>query len=580
MDGKAVKSILFITALLLVLTVPAFTIDNTAPTIHLPVYDNITFKVNTSSLTLNISCVDTESGCSSPIFISIGSLSNQTLDFSDGWANGTVSLNGLLDGTYSISIFANDTVGNSATNNSYVVTMDSTLPSNIQWVSPTPTTNNGYYHFSDLILNATFTESNPTYCGFIVEPYYLLNDTLAPQIISNTVPQANNYCYLNYSVSVLPQDTSIYAFYVSITDKAGNVKNNIGFGKQIINDWHAPSPFLNSPTEGFLATHSIEFQIGAFPPAFGGDNSTDCVSIWTNISGTWAITNSSCKPTSNSGYFNWTVNISSIPEGTFLWGVSTNDTAGNTNTSFLENRTFTILTTSPIFNSFSMTDDDLGLSGWQVNPVESANKTISLTVNFSDGDGASDISSISFNVTYNNKEIFIITNSTPVQVDTYIASATVSFPLTYYSTPANYDIFIVANDTGSATGNSTHSFEYTSLSAFVVPTGDISYGALYVGQNSSVENLTVRNTGNLAFYPSFSGTNLSSGTNSLPSTTIWYGATTSQTYQLSNSAVNYTQVVSVFNETAGSNELGLGWKWAVPVGTPAGTYTGTITVQA
>ncbi len=105
-------------------------IDQTVPTITLPVYTNATFRKNTQTLTLNISVSDSGAGPSSSCIIDIQNTTdiNQTIACSGDWCNGTVSLAGIPDGNKTIRVHGNDSVGNAALNNAYVVQIDSTNP--------------------------------------------------------------------------------------------------------------------------------------------------------------------------------------------------------------------------------------------------------------------------------------------------------------------------------------------------------------------------------------------------------------------------------------------------------------------
>lgn len=98
------------------------TLDTTGPVITLFNYTNATLKSNYSTLALNVSVVDTISNVSACV-INVNDKTNQTVAYnSTGWCNATaISLTGLADGNYTINVYANDTLGNFALNDSYVV---------------------------------------------------------------------------------------------------------------------------------------------------------------------------------------------------------------------------------------------------------------------------------------------------------------------------------------------------------------------------------------------------------------------------------------------------------------------------
>jgi len=242
--------------------------------------------------------------------------------------------------------------------------------------------------------------------------------------------------------------------------------------------------------------------------------------------------------------------------------------------------TLTSNNNTPVFVEFSMTDDDGGTLGYQVNPAESGNKTVFMNATFNSSGGWVTIANTTFNVTLNGADFVLSTDTTLDQVDASTARGAITFNISYNETSTIYNVTVSAlATTGESSDITPESFEYTSLTAFAVPTGDISYGSVQVNHNSSVVNMTLRNTGNTAFQPKISGSNLTSAVMNLPSTTIWYGTIPSQTIQLSNNQQTYPYTLPTFNGIANSNEFYLGWRWTVPIGTLAGFYTGTITIS-
>jgi len=104
-----------------------FTVDTVAPTITLPVYTNATKYKNTQNMIFNLSVTDIGIGASY-CSINVNGNSNQTVTVSSGWCNGTYALTGIADGNKTINAYANDTLGNTALNNSYVIWIDTTPP--------------------------------------------------------------------------------------------------------------------------------------------------------------------------------------------------------------------------------------------------------------------------------------------------------------------------------------------------------------------------------------------------------------------------------------------------------------------
>jgi hypothetical protein len=113
-------------------------VDATAPVVTLPVYTNATIKNNTEMLTLNISVADALSGQNgSECLIDVNG-TNQSISVSGGWCNSSsINLTGIADGNQTISVWANDTVNNLAVNNSFVVFIDTTVPTATAACTPT-----------------------------------------------------------------------------------------------------------------------------------------------------------------------------------------------------------------------------------------------------------------------------------------------------------------------------------------------------------------------------------------------------------------------------------------------------------
>ncbi len=112
-------------------------IDSSGPTITFSGYTNGTAKMNSTTLTLNISILDSGSGLTESLCkFDINGI-NQTIVPSSGWCNTTNgNLTGLTDGNSTIKIYVNNTVGIFGLNNSFVVQSDTTSPTGTFSCSP------------------------------------------------------------------------------------------------------------------------------------------------------------------------------------------------------------------------------------------------------------------------------------------------------------------------------------------------------------------------------------------------------------------------------------------------------------
>jgi len=107
-------------------------VDSTVPTVDWvdSGYTNLTYKQNTTLLTLNISVADTLSGFADSYCVFEINGTNETVAVSDDWCNTTqLNLTGLADGNHTIDIWVNDSANNVGVNlSTYVVWTDTTAP--------------------------------------------------------------------------------------------------------------------------------------------------------------------------------------------------------------------------------------------------------------------------------------------------------------------------------------------------------------------------------------------------------------------------------------------------------------------
>jgi hypothetical protein len=170
------------------------------------------------------------------------------------------------------------------------------------------------------------------------------------------------------------------------------------------------------------------------------------------------------------------------------------------------------------------------------------------------------------------------------------ATYTCTFALQYHADPTdagafsaqNWEMTVSAFD-GTATSTGTDTEEVNTLNALNV-SATIAYGTLAASATSTTQTATATNTGNAAIDAQISGTQMTSGLNSI--------ATSSQKYGTAN--VFYESLANSLSATPTTLELDLAkpttasptitddtfWGLLVPGGTPAGTYNGTNTFTA
>jgi DNA-directed RNA polymerase specialized sigma24 family protein len=282
-----------------------YTVQNVAPTITLPVYTNATKYSNTQSLTFNISVVDTGVGADD-CAINVNGNANQTVAVSSGWCNGTYALTGIADGNKTIRAYANDTAGNLALNDSYVVFVDSTAPT----VTLPVYTNATIKKSSDsLFINISVSDSGtgPSYCAINVGTATAGNVTVAV---------SSGWCNTSYSLAGSTDGNKTISAYAN--DTAGNLALNNSY--VVFIDSTAPTitlPVYTNATK-YSNTQSLTFNISVVDTGVGAD---DCaINVNGNANQTVAV---------SSGWCNGTYALTGIADGNKTIRAYANDTAGN-----------------------------------------------------------------------------------------------------------------------------------------------------------------------------------------------------------------------------------------------------------
>ena len=174
------------------------------------------------------------------------------------------------------------------------------------------------------------------------------------------------------------------------------------------------------------------------------------------------------------------------------------------------------------------------------------------------------------------------------------ANWTCTFPLEYHADPTdvgsqypdqNWLTSVQATDdnsvqsslTESATGN-----ELDQFMAYDVNESSIAYGNVGAGDISSQATTTVKATGNVGLDEKLSGTNMTSGANSISVGQQHYATTTGFSYgdgtTLTSSSTEYELNCKKTTVTDTPASKDTYWLLEIPSDTPAGTYTGTTTI--
>ncbi len=342
-----------------VTTLQAYTIQNAAPTITLPVYTNATQKQNTQSLTFNLSISDVGVGASY-CSINVNGNANQTVAASGGWCNGTYALTGIADGNQTINAYANDSAGNLALNNSYAVWIDTTAPT---ITLPVYTNATQKQNTDTLTLNISVIDATtpPSFCNIEV------NGT------NTTLAVSNGWCNTtSIPLTNLADGNKIINVYAN--DSANNLGLNNSFVVNIISQVAPTIPIVNvisaqNPTES--TTKSITFNFTATDLNGGSTVNISTARAYFQKAGETTRSNTSCiNQTAASGndinftctidmwYFDlngaWTINAT-VQDNTGLY-------VENSSEAFTYNL-LTAMAMSPTamtWQTLSSTDTDVG----------------------------------------------------------------------------------------------------------------------------------------------------------------------------------------------------------------------------
>jgi hypothetical protein len=244
-------------------------------------------------------------------------------------------------------------------------------------------------------------------------------------------------------------------------------------------------------------------------------------------------------------------------------------------------------TGGPTVDSITITPDDGGAPGVQINPYPGGVKTVTVTVVVSDPNGFGDINSV-INITDiapvpdhgDPSPVTLVLQSGSGNTATYNGT----FDMQFYDQPVEYTVTVVAEDTGGSSDTDSSTFNYTSCNAMSLDAGTIAFGSIDPGENNTVTgdvemgttgSPTVRNTGNLEIDVNINGSDMISGGD-----TITKDQMDAQVAALGYRDLSVARCFDV-NMTAGASSLeSVDFRLNVPYGTPVGSYNGSVTLTA
>ncbi len=247
-----------------------------------------------------------------------------------------------------------------------------------------------------------------------------------------------------------------------------------------------------------------------------------------------------------------------------------------------------LITEAPTVESITITpDDEPAEEGVQINPTPGGNKTVNISAVVSDPNGWNNINTVEAVITGPG-----IVADSPVTLS-FVSNSTLmtatyngTFNMSFYYLNGKYTVNVTATDNGSLTGSNSTTFEYQTARALQLDADTIAFGSVDPNETSEVlgdydmttlDNATVRNTGNVVIDVEVNGTNMTSTSNGNLITKDNIEAQINEKSYLDMSEARCFDV----NMSIGVSSLkNADFKLYVPYGTPQGGYGGTITLTA
>ncbi len=257
-----------------------FTVDTTAPTITLPVYTNATPKKSSDSLIVNIS-VDDGSGMgvdSCVINVATATTGNQTIAYSNGWCNGTYSLEDANEGNQTINAYANDTLNNWGLNDSYVVWIDNTGPTiNNENSNETNISQNLYF-----CLNITATDipsGVDTVYAEVWNTTHWLNYSMSDTGTTSCDGISGDYIY---GVEIQGSATGLWNYSKAHANDTLNNWNSSDFADLTIN---VTAPADSFPTVNIIYPENITYNVNVSVLNYTAEDDINLSHCWYSTDG-------------------------------------------------------------------------------------------------------------------------------------------------------------------------------------------------------------------------------------------------------------------------------------------------------
>ena len=245
-------------------------------------------------------------------------------------------------------------------------------------------------------------------------------------------------------------------------------------------------------------------------------------------------------------------------------------------------------TEGPTVDSITITPDDSGEAGVQINPTPGGNTTVNISAVVSDPEGWDDVDTVNATITgpgtvSDSPVTLSFVSNSSLMTATYNGT----FNMSFYYANGTYTVDVTATDNGSLTGSNSTTFNYTTAIALELDTGTVNFsssGPIDPGEMnevlgdedmSTLNNATVRNIGNVVIDMNVSGTDMTSAGNVVTKDNI-------------EARINETNYQNMSMSRCFDVDMSIGFSSLenadftlfVPYGTQQGDYSGTITLTA
>ncbi len=295
----------------------SFTKDSSAPTVTWTNPTNVSnYTVSTGNVSFNITVNDlTAQTVLFSFDNSTGNTFNATAINDSGTWYANVNVSGLVEGTTTVTIIANDTLGQINNTEQIIIIVDNTAPT-VTWSTPNNNTNYSL-SYGNVSFNITVNEAN-----FVRELLFSF-DNATGNAFNVTGTNDSGTWYANVNVSGLTEGLNTITVFAN--DSSGNVNNSIQVS--LTADFTAPTVTLVTPS------NSSNFSKTSYNQTFNvsvGDLTSNSV-IFRFDTETETLFDVTAE--NKSGYWSASYNVSSLANGTYTVTIIANDSASNQNQS-------------------------------------------------------------------------------------------------------------------------------------------------------------------------------------------------------------------------------------------------------